>query len=549
MQEPQKLHKAWEFFKEEKYAHCKRVIQEILQKDKHNTKAKELLAYALGNEGRITDAIRLLEVITKNTDASNESLYYLGVLYSRSQNYEEAIKFFENAITKVGFIFEILFELGNAYAKIQNFKNALLNFERAHKLKPDSIEVLYNIGKIYEILKNKELAKKFYEKTISINPNYINALQNYGVCLYESGNYQKALDCYSRIISINPEAFDIWTNIGNTQRQLGSYKDAIRSYNRAISINQNDVSAIWNKALSLLLEGNYSEGWALYSYRWKLEGFEKYRHEEINQLDKLENLHGKKILVWHEQGFGDVIQFIRYLPLLLKTGAEVTIEIQKPLISLMEKQFPCKFIEYVAEKNFDYQIPITELAKLFQTTVENIPFQEGYIHIQSKDSNVIKDRYIIDNKKINIGMAISGNINHQNDINRSIPLREFISLDDSMNYYLLQKDIREDDKVALDNNCKFIFLGNAIKNFHETANIIDNLDLIVTVDTSLAHLALAMGKKTVVLLPFSPDWRWGLISDKSKWYKSAKLIRQEKIGDWKSVVDNLKKYISNIGNV
>jgi hypothetical protein len=263
-------------------------------------------------------------------------------------------------------------------------------------------------------------------------------------------------------------------------------------------------------------------------------------------LTSLSDVAGKKILVWPEQGFGDILQFARYIPKLTHLGAHVDFEIQESLVSLFQNQYSCNVVaKGGAIDAVDFQVPLGSLPLLFKTNLDSIPADVPYIRVAPQKVQEWKNKLPLSKDKLNIGIACSGNINfdlkHGNK--RPIPLEHFSELAKQHNLFLIQKEIRETDQIALKNLEMIHPLGDLINSFEDTAAIVENMDLIISIDTSLVHLAGALGKKTIVLLSWCPDWRWLTERSSSPWYPSATLVRQTSVGDWGSVMEQVKGFL------
>jgi hypothetical protein len=306
------------------------------------------------------------------------------------------------------------------------------------------------------------------------------------------------------------------------------------------------IGANWNKSLALLLTGDFDNGWKLFEWRWQLE-----ENQEIAKKHQLktplwsgtEPLIGKTILLYVEQGLGDIIQFCRFTKQVSDLGAKVILEVPKALIKLLSELEGVDQIVVIGDPLpfFDYQCSLMSLPLAFKTDELNIPKSSPYLFTNSIDASIWKRRLGIKTKK-RIGLVWSGNIKHKNDNNRSIQLQDLLLyLPDCFEYVSLQKEVRENDIGTLQNNQEILQFSSELKDFTDTAALINCLDLVISVDTSVAHLAGALGKPTWVLLPYVPDWRWMLNRDDSPWYPSITLFRQSSNSDWRSVFEKLNK--------
>jgi ADP-heptose:LPS heptosyltransferase len=302
----------------------------------------------------------------------------------------------------------------------------------------------------------------------------------------------------------------------------------------------------------LLLQGDFENGLLLYESRWtskKVSEIIGKRFIDGPVWLGHESLQDKTILLYGEQGIGDFIQFSRYAKLVADLGAKVILEAPQTLAGLM------KDLEGVSElvvkgkelPFFDYQCPLLSLPLAFKTNLEAIPNPVGYINIDNYPNKIKEWRLRLSSKiRPRVGLVWSGNLHHKNDHNRSILLRDILpSLPNQFEYVSLQKEVREVDKLTLDSNPHILNFSSHLNDFLDTAALIDNLDFVISVDTSVAHLSGALGKKTLLLLPYVPDWRWLLDREDSPWYQSMKLYRQTSIGNWSDPLERVKSDLSS----
>ena len=321
---------------------------------------------------------------------------------------------------------------------------------------------------------------------------------------------------------------------------MGKFSTAIKSYREAISLQPDFADAHFNQAIIFLLQGRLEEGWEKYEWRWN--STQKSQKRDFKQL--LWNgtsLNGKTILVHTEQGFGDAIQFVRYVDLLCDLNTTVIFECETELKTLF-KSIDC--IDKLVAKgekipDFDVHAPLLSLPRIFGTTLKNIPAEIPYLYPDVEVNPI----FLSDSsRKFKIGIAWAGNPEHVNDHNRSIDLKRFeclLGIEECEFFSLQIGEHREDIKqCGYDNMIKD--LGKQLADFHCTASAILQLDLIISVDTAVAHLAGALGKPVWTLLPFMPDWRWLLNRSDSPWYPSMRLFRQNEIENWVSVFEQLK---------
>ena len=353
-------------------------------------------------------------------------------------------------------------------------------------------------------------------------------------CTHRLGQLDQAISSHSTAIGLNPQLTEAYSNLGNAFTDFGKIDQAIAAYRQAISLKPDYAQVHWNLAIALLLKGDYAEGWCEYEWRWKCEDQSARRFTQ--PLWDGGDLTGRTILLHAEQGFGDTLHFIRYAALVKDRGGRVIVECQQELIGLLKQL--TSVTQWITRGQplppFDVHRPLLSLPFVFGTTLENIPQQTP--PLQAPANRVEQWRHRVADKSVvlKVGLAWAGNPHHKNDRNRSILLSQLMPLLEipHIQFFSLQKGASTDGTNLLN-------LTTELHDFNESAALISNLDLIISVDTSVVHLAAAMGKPTWVMLPFAPDWRWLQQRDDSPWYPSIRLFRQTRIGDWPGVIDQV----------
>jgi len=434
---------------------------------------------------------------------------------------------------------------GNVQHKLKQYEAAINSYDKAISIQPNFAVAFFNHGNVQQELKQYEAAINSYEKAISIQPNYAEAHSNLGKAKQEIKQFEIAIIHYCKAISLKPDFADAYSNLGRAQEEMMQFESAIASFDKAINLQQNHIIANWNKALVLLLTGNFDSGWKFFEWRSQIEESRLFsEHCDFKKQLWLgtESLIGKSILLHSEQGFGDIIQFVRYVKLIQGLGAQVILEVPKFLITLLtglEGTFQLLAIGD-HRSDFQYQCPLMSMPLAFKTTIETIPAKIPYITCDDNKALAWQSRFLGRNKH-RIGLVWSGSANHRNDHNRSFQLQDLIPyLPNCFEYISLQKEVRPNDKEVLQNNPQILDASYELNDFSDTAALINNLDLVISVDTSVAHLAGALGKKTWLLLPYVPDWRWMLDRDDSPWYPNHRLFRQPNRDDWVSVFKQIE---------
>ncbi|NTW52419.1 MAG: tetratricopeptide repeat protein [Chlorobiaceae bacterium] len=463
--------------------------------------------------------------------------------------FDEALSGFDNAIAiKSGFA-EAHCNRGNALLKLNRVNEALSSYDTAISLRSGYHIALYNRGNALRDIRKFDDAVESYDQAIAIKADFAEAWSNRGSVLKMLKKLEAALESFDQAISIRPDYHEAHTNRGNTLQELKQIDASIASFDKAICLKPDYADAYLHKSMSLLMGGNFRQGWELYEWRWKKEKFTSPGRNFTRPLwlgDQ--SMAGKTILLHSEQGFGDTIQFSRYARLFADLGARVILEVDLPLIGLF-KELPGVselVVKGAALPDFDCHCPLLSLPLAFRTEPDTIPYPHHYLKSDPDKVARWKNR-LGDKAGPRIGLVWSGNATHMNDSSRSIPLSALIRiLPPGFSYVSLQKEVRQSDKPTLESNVNILHFGDEMNDFTDTAALCDLMDLVISVDTGVAHLNGALGNPTWVLLPFSPDWRWMLDRDDSPWYWSVRLFRQQEQNDWGNAFERLKSALLTV---
>lgn len=546
--EMQLLHLAEEAIRAGNPAYAKKILQEIVQKNKFHGRANELLAYAIGGEGNLDGAIELLAKVVESPNSGFHAPYELGSLYLQKAQFRHAIDFFRKSLTRGGNFFELFHDFALALGGASQPREAMVMIKKAIEINPRSPEAHYNLGRLYDELKDYEKSLIAYESSILYNHNFFQAHINHGVALYELNRPKEALISYKKALDIEPRSLDALLNQGMAYHALNKYQDALNSYDAALLLDAKFAPAVWNKSLVQLTLANFDEGWKNYEERFNAVKANQRRFEDIPTLLGAEQMRGARVLVWCEQGYGDALQFCRYIPLMRAAGANIIFLVPGPLEGLMQSLGSCKVIvDGEKIEAVDYQIPLLSLPKLFSCNGVTVPNKVPYLKAPQQYSDrigvLINGR---SDKKLRVGVAFSGSPAHVNDSRRSMLLAKFLPLLALGHIYLIQKGMSAADRKFLNDHPEIIYCGDYIHDFQDSAALVSQMDVIVTVDTSLAHLAGALNQKTFLCLPYSPEWRWQSERSDSPWYPSVRLFRQVTPGDWNSVIENIGQALKQV---
>jgi len=506
-------------------------------------------AIAAYRSGNLAEAEQLCQRIVLVQPNFFDAVHLLALLQSLLGKKDAALASYDRALAIRPDSAEALSNRGVTLHELGRCEEALASYDRALKVRPAYAEALSNRGLTLHQLGRFEEALASYERAFDTRADYAEALCNRGLTLHEVGRFEDALASYDKAIALQPRYVDAHLNRGNTLRELGRFAEELASYAQALELQPNDARVHYNESLCRLLIGDFECGWVKYEWRWQIEQLRAEKRNFSQPLwlgsDQIEN---KVILLHGEQGFGDVIQFCRYVPLVAERAARVILEVSEPLRELMDDLPGAS--EIVAKGDrlpyFDVHCPLLSLPLAFKTRLATIPCDTPYLH--APPQAVLRwSKRLGPRTRPRVGLAWSGRPTHKNDRNRSIKLSALLPLLDSdADFVSLQRDVRADDVAVLNDRKRLIHFGDELTNFTDTAALISNLDLVISVDTSVAHVAGALNKTVWVLLPFIPDWRWLLDRDDSPWYPSARLFRQSTARTWDDVIATVARSLREL---
>jgi len=439
---------------------------------------------------------------------------------------------------------------GHILNSMRHLEEALANYDHALILNPDMVETHFNRGVVLREMNRIEEAVASYDRALKLRRNNPDAWNNRGEALMVLGRHEEALASYDKALKRNPGFPEALYNRGNVLRALGRYKEALTCWERAQRLKPDYANAYYNEALCHLLLGDYEQGWEKYEWRW--QALLKEHRRDFSQPLWLgqEDISGKTILLHAEQGFGDTIQFCRYAQHVAALGATVLLETQPSLVTLMRTlEGPSNVLAKGAPlPEFDFHTPLLSLPLACKSTLgTSIPAHIPYLTVPPGSMEKWSNESGDDNR-LRVGLAWSGSATHLNDRNRSIPLAQLSPLlkNQQATFISLQKDIRDYDQPQLAEFPQLSHYSERLQDFADTAALIVTLDLVITVDTSVAHLAGALGKNVWIMLPHDPDWRWLLDTTDSPWYPTAKLYRQPAAANWDRVIQNITEDLNRL---
>ena len=561
-----------------------RIYAAILAADPRHFDALHLSGLLNYQQGRLVEALRLTAAALKTKPGSVDALADYGVVLEALNRHEEALASFDRVLAQGAGDASLHYNRGNALRSLGRIAEALHSFDRAIEFAPDlgvahhnrasalaalerceealggfdralaldldpadRVSALSNRGKTLVKLRRLEEALASYDQALALAPDHVDTLVRRGTALVRLGRYDEALTAYAAALRINPDCLDAYVNRGNAHAFLNQFDAALADFALVTARQPDHADANFNEALVRLCLGDFGRGWRKYEYRWQCSQFAALRPNIARPMWHGDtDPRGKTILLYAEQGMGDVIQFVRYAPLLAARGAKVIVGVHRPLAAVMTgvPGVARVIADGEALPNFDLYCPMMSLPLAFGTELATIPANVPYIRAQQARIDRWRER-LPQTGRLRVGICWAGGAAHQNDRRRSIPLATFAKIlsVDGVDFVTLQKEVTEADAATL-NAHGVAQLGQDFADFADTAAVVAQLDLVIAVDTSVAHLAGAMAKATAALIAFAPDFRWMLDRTDTPWYPTMRLYRQNEIDDWTAPLERLRQELA-----
>lgn len=454
----------------------------------------------------------------------------------------DAVDSFERAVTANAQLASAWHGLGLALGDLARWPPSLEAFDRALSLQPDYAVAWMDRGNSLRALERFEDALQSYERSLELAPDAAFTWSNRGVVLKRLGRLAEAVLSYTRALALKPDFVDAMVNFATLQKDRMDIESAMALNQRALGLQPDNSGAHLNLAICHLVTGDWAQGLPHYEWRWKTEQLrEVARNFSSPQWDGRQSLQGKTILLHAEQGLGDTLQFCRLAAAVAARGARVVLEVQPQLKDLLGNLEGIHAIVARGEilPPFDLHCPLLSLPLALGLSIGELPLAQSYV--QAPAGRVAHWAAQLGAGAPKVGLVWSGRPEHKNDHNRSLPLAALqAALPPGPQYHCLQKEFRPADAALLQTLPHIANWSALLHDFGETAALVANLDWVVSVDTSVAHLAAAMGKPVWLLLPFSPDWRWIVGREDSPWYPGMRLYRQSSVDDWPGVLQRLR---------
>lgn len=558
----------------EKAAAC---ISEALKISVNNVFYLNNLGIAQLNTGRHKDAVNSFKKALSLNPAFAQANFNLGNVYYELRKYKLAVDSYICAIGLDARQFAFHLNLANAYRELEEYSSALHEYDIALglnlvdvsgwmnkglclqlmqeptqaidcflqvvNLDPDHWDAYWTLGRLNMDLNHWRQAVHYLTLALNGRSNSVELWNDLGIALERLAIPSQALIAFGMALSLNPKFEQAHNNLGAVLHSLQQYAGALDHFEKALEIKPTYKAAFLNKAFTQLLNGHLTEGLKNFEHRNLMGNLQpKWLPENKPEWTGKQGIKGQKLLVYAEQGFGDTIQFSRYIPLLVERGHQISFAVQKCLLPLYAcNQSSVKLVDIDAVfTDFDFHVSLMSLPHIFGSEIDTIP-RKPFSFCIVDETTVFKWREFLGSKnKPRVGLVWSGSLTHTNDANRSVPLKKLLSyLPEGMDYIALQKEVRDTDIADLRASSIRSFESD-IHDFQDTAAICQQLDLVIAVDTSVAHLSASLNCPTWIMLPLVPDWRWFLNREDSPWYSSVRLFRQQKAGDWTQVLQCVK---------
>ena len=544
---PQAMHEAVALHQQGKLREAEKLYARVLKAAPGNFDALHLLGLAKAQSGQMGEAYRLMSAALKiNPNAPDALMNLANMLHALKRDAEALVSLDKALALRPGDI-NVLHSRGNALLALARPAEALAAFDAVLAREPRHAEAQLNRGVALAELGRTQDALAAFDAALMLAPNHPAAHYNRGNVLAALGRDAEALSAFDRALALAPGHVTAWNNRGRALQALSRHAEAIESFDKALALQKDYADAHFNRALSLLTLGDLKRGFEQYEWRWKKTGMSDTRRNYRRPLWLGEYpLAGKTILLHAEQGLGDTIQFARYAPLIPRAGARVVLEVQPELKTLLSELAGVSACLARGEPlpAYDVHCPLGSLPLALKTEPATVPADIPYL--RADDTHTAKwGETIAGLPGKRVALAWAGHARHANDRNRSIALAQLAPLFavEGLSFISVQRELRDGDAELLSRHANIVHVGDKLADMADTAGLLALTDLLISVDTSVVHLAGGMARPVWVMLAFAPDWRWTPTApgaDSSAWYPQARLFRQPAFGDWASVVAALR---------
>jgi tetratricopeptide (TPR) repeat protein len=493
--------------------------------------------------------LKRAQAFSEQNPQNAEGWNKLALLTAAAGDFQAAVLYHERAIALEPQSFGFHLDFGNTFAAMGQTARAIECYGKVLKLDPNAAAAWNNLGNIFLSLKDPDNAIVCYQTAARLEPNSSAFHYHLGRSLDVVGRHHEAMSSLVRALELDASHRDSWANLGNAFQHLGQFDKALSCFDRALSLSDSpseQAEQHVNRAMILLGEGNFQQGWKEYEYRWDTRTFSAYKKRPWGRPQwRGEPITGKRILLHAEQGYGDAIQFARFIPSVVAQGAEVFLEVSEPIQSLLGSLIAPGHLLVRGESlpSFDYHCSLVSLPSVLDVGFQEIPSQPYLVLPPSalEEAQLALDQATIGRPGFRIGICWRGNSSHPWDRLRSLRPAQLCPLSkvSRVQWFSLQWDSTPAELAAFPDGLSVTPLLGQSRDFLPTAAFIQALDLVVSVDTVTAHLTGALGKPLWLLIPAFQDWRWHSCREDSPWYPAARLFRQQTPGSWTGAIQEL----------
>jgi tetratricopeptide (TPR) repeat protein len=530
----------WKHHQARDFRGAEELYRRILRAEPRNGRVWFVLGTLCADEGRMEEAASYMRQALEIVPNEAMGHFHLGNVLVRQAKYHEAEQAYRRSLELKPDDVNALTNLGYALGELGRHAEAKEAYLKAIKVNGNLPESHHNLGNLYRDEGHLQEALACYREALRLKPDYAKAYINMGVAYVSAGELEPALSCLQEGVRLRPDFAEAHSSLGTALCSAGRLDEALDQYEEAIRLKPDYADAHWNRALLRLLRGDFKQGWAEYEWRWKTS-----RHTPLPSFQQPRwdgsPLDGRTILLYGEQGLGDTLQFVRYAPLVRQRGGRVIVQCQDVLLQLLSRTPGIDQLIGHSQPTpaFDVYAPLLSLPALMGTTLETVPANVPYLFA---DPELVAHwrRELVPVRGFRVGISWQGSTKHPWDRHRSVPLDlfELLARIPGVSLVSLQMGTGSEQHQKVSGRFPVVSLGNLLDRggaFTDTAAVIENLDLVVSVDTSIGHLAGGLGVPVWLALHRTPDYRWLLEGEGSPWYPTARLFRQTEVGDWAGV--------------
>jgi tetratricopeptide (TPR) repeat protein len=548
--------------------------ERALQRTPGDADVHSNLGNAWRQTGRLPEAIGCYQKALAISPRHAQALFNLGCAMQDNGNLQDAVESYQKSLALRPENATACNNLGNALRQLQRMEEARASYQRALELQPHYAEAWHNLGNLLREEENHEAALQCFIKALAAKPDYLEAAIQCSDALRETGKLDEAVQLFAQVARVAPQNAEVRRNYGDALRKIGHLdeaeaqcrqaialaaqdadahlnlgnalfdagktEEAIPCYEKAIALRPAHALSNFNLAIAQLKNADFAAGWKGYEWRWELKSAQQHKRRFSEPLWRGEALHGQSILLYGEQGLGDCLQFLRYVPMVQAAGGKVILEIPQRLERLAAGMpgIDAVFTRGSALPQADWRCPLMSLPMLFNTDLTSIPSTLPYL--SSPADSVLKARaYPWPQQGLRVGLSWSGNPKNPNNRFRSMAFSNLQKIIDIPDVYFYSLQLGEPLEQMKHSDSAVADLAPFTSDMADTAAFMNELDLVITVDTSIAHLAGALARPVWIFIPANADWRWLSEREDSPWYTTARLFRQNRLGDWRDVIERM----------